>query len=215
MIASTVATRPAVGVAWTCKCVAAELRELRLRPSVQAGADGTWREHATLGNVAPAGTLFDVDVPDGFRYRPDFISIHEEAELVDNTARVEFAPFEMRGVVARRRVAFFGRSYDAGSPGETPPLPDFLLPLREKVAHWANVDADAFAMALINDTLLVRRSAGTATHRSTTSWPASRYCPRVECGYVRTCAPAHVRSRRAVVAPRRMRSCSRVARPIS
>lgn len=108
-------------------------------------------EHATLGNVAPAGTLFDVDVPDGFRYRPDFISIDEEAELVDNTARVEFAPFEMRGVVARRRVAFFGRSYDAGSPGETPPLPDFLLPLREKVAHWANVDADAFAMALINE----------------------------------------------------------------
>ena len=55
----------------------------------------------------------------------------------------------MRGVVARRRVAFFGASYDAGRT-DTPPIPDFLLPLRARIAAWAGLDPAAFAMALIN-----------------------------------------------------------------
>lgn len=95
-------------------------------------------------------SLFDSDVPDGFVYRPDFISSDEEAQLVNAIAQVEFSGFEMRGVVARRRVAFFGSSYDAGR-AQTLPLPGFLLPLREGAAAFARVDADAFAMALINE----------------------------------------------------------------
>ena len=31
------------------------------------------------------------------------------------------------------------------------PLPAFLLPLRATIAQWAGVEADAFAMALINE----------------------------------------------------------------
>jgi hypothetical protein len=116
--------------------------------------------------VAPVGSLFDVDVPDGFRYCLDFISIDEEAELVDNIARVEFSLFEMRGVAARRRVAFFGRSYDAGSPGATPPLPDFLLPLREKAAHWADLDAEAFVPDAVTSLPAPRRTYGAATRPS-------------------------------------------------
>jgi len=54
----------------------------------------------------------------------------------------------MRGVVARRRVTFFGQSYDRVTAG---PLPTFLLPLRTRVAQWAGIDAEAFAMALINE----------------------------------------------------------------
>ena len=94
--------------------------------------------------------LFDVDLPDGFRYLDDFITVEEEGALAAEISRVEFSTFEMRGVVARRRVAFFGHSYDSGR-ASTPPMPSFLLPLREKIATWANVDADAFAMALINE----------------------------------------------------------------
>jgi alkylated DNA repair dioxygenase AlkB len=89
-------------------------------------------------------------VPDGFEYRSDFISADEEASLAGEIARVEFSNFEMRGVVARRRVAFFGRSYDAGGI-VTRPLPLFLMSLRERFAAWAGVPADAFAMALINE----------------------------------------------------------------
>src|SRR5436305_14704397 len=56
----------------------------------------------------------------------------------------------MRGVVAPRRVAFFGRSYDSGS-AVVLPVPVFLEPLRERAAAWAGVDVDALAMALINE----------------------------------------------------------------
>jgi alkylated DNA repair dioxygenase AlkB len=94
--------------------------------------------------------LFDPDVPDGFLYRNDFITVHEEALLAGEIARLEFSSFEMRGVVARRRVAFFGQSYDSGG-GPVSPMPAFLEALRDRVAAWANVDPPAFAMALINE----------------------------------------------------------------
>jgi alkylated DNA repair dioxygenase AlkB len=97
-----------------------------------------------------AGSLFDARVPDGFEYQPDFITNDEEAWLAGEMRRVEFTTFEMRGVVARRRVAFFGRSYDAAQT-LTLPLPAFLMPLREKVAAWAGLKPSAFAMALINE----------------------------------------------------------------
>jgi alkylated DNA repair dioxygenase AlkB len=100
---------------------------------------------------AEAGFLFELDVPEGFRYRDGFITAEEEASLAAEIARVEFSNFEMRGVVARRRVAFFGRSYDAGSAKITPPIPPFLTPLRERIAAWAQVEPQAFAMALINE----------------------------------------------------------------
>ena len=96
------------------------------------------------------GLLFDADVPRGFHYRNEFISRDDEAFLAGEIARLEFSPFEMRGVVARRRVAFFGQTYDSGS-ASTPPLPPFLMPLRDKVAAWAGVKGDAFAMALVNE----------------------------------------------------------------
>jgi alkylated DNA repair dioxygenase AlkB len=94
--------------------------------------------------------LFDANLPPGFDYRDNFITSAEETSLAAEIARVDFSTFEMRGVVARRRVAFFGRTYDAGA-AVTRPLPPFLLPLRDSVASWAGVDADAFAMALINE----------------------------------------------------------------
>jgi hypothetical protein len=99
---------------------------------------------------APRGPLFDVDVPSGFQYRRDFITAEDEELLAAEIARLEFSTFEMRGVIARRRVAFFGSSYDAGGAAVSP-LPAFLMPLREKVAAWGGVAAAAFAMALINE----------------------------------------------------------------
>jgi alkylated DNA repair dioxygenase AlkB len=85
--------------------------------------------------------------PPGFQYRDHFITGAEKRTLLDAIATVTFSAFEMRGVVARRRVAFFGHSYDRG---EALPFPDFLVPLRDCVGLWAGVEAQALAMALIN-----------------------------------------------------------------
>lgn len=95
-----------------------------------------------------AGGLFEHDLPPGFHYRADFITDADERVLLDAIADVAFSDFAMRGVVARRRVAFLGQSYDGVTAG---PLPAFLLPLRANIAQWAGVDAEAFAMALINE----------------------------------------------------------------
>jgi hypothetical protein len=95
-------------------------------------------------------SLFGADLPEGFHYRPEFISPDDEASLAVAIRAVEFSTFEMRGVAARRRVAFFGASYGAG-PVISPELPDFLLPLRDRVAAWARIDPGAFAMVLINE----------------------------------------------------------------
>ena len=103
-----------------------------------------------MGNWIMSGSprLFESHLPRGFNYRENFVTEADELVLLNAIAAVAFSDFEMRGVVARRRVAFFGQSYDR-RPSE--PLPAFLLPLRATVAQWAGVDADAFAMALINE----------------------------------------------------------------
>ena len=92
--------------------------------------------------------LFAPDLPDGFEYRDDFITADEERALAGAIEQIEFDTFEMRGVVAKRRVAFYGQSYDEG-PAR--PIPEFLFPLRKRSAAWAGVAPDAFAMALINE----------------------------------------------------------------
>lgn len=97
-----------------------------------------------------ASSLFDPDLPSGFHYRDDFISADEERSLTGDIDRIEFDTFQMRGVVAKRRVAFYGMSYDERSYPERP-IPDFLLPLRARLAEWAGVAADDFVMALINE----------------------------------------------------------------
>jgi alkylated DNA repair dioxygenase AlkB len=98
--------------------------------------------------MAGSPSLFEHELPPGLHYRDDFITEAEERALLDAIAGIVFSDFEMRGVVARRRVAFFGQSYDRMTAG---PFPSFLLPLRASVARWAGVEADAFAMALINE----------------------------------------------------------------
>src|SRR4051794_13929888 len=98
--------------------------------------------------MAKAPGLFGLDVPTGFQYREEFLTVADEQVLAHAVTGVAFSDFEMRGVVARRRVAFFGQSYDQAAVG---PLPGFLLPLRARIAAWAAVDPEAFAMALINE----------------------------------------------------------------
>src|SRR3982751_4082523 len=101
-----------------------------------------------MGQVS--GSLFEATLPAGFHYRDTFIDTDEETQLASEIAHVRFSVFEMRGVVARRRVAFFGRSYESGAV-PSPAIPPFLFSLRDKLAAWAELDPERFAMALINE----------------------------------------------------------------
>jgi alkylated DNA repair protein (DNA oxidative demethylase) len=91
--------------------------------------------------------------PSGFLYYPDVLSTAEEADLARQVREIAFSAVEMRGQVARRRTAHFGWVYGYESwritPG--PPLPDFLLPLRERVALLAAVAAATLAEVLVTE----------------------------------------------------------------
>jgi len=102
-----------------------------------------------LKTVTAELSLFEPDLPAGFAYRDDFITSDEEAGLAADISALEFSNFEMRGAIARRRVAFFGHSYSSAE--KSPPVPEFLLPLRRRVGEYAQTAPEAFAMVLINE----------------------------------------------------------------
>ena len=103
--------------------------------------------------LGPMAMLFPEagDLPEGFVYYDEIISTAEESALLDGVRALAFGEVRMRGQVARRRTIHFGWTYGYESwrvePG--PPLPDFLLGLRARVAPLAAVDAEALAEVLV------------------------------------------------------------------
>ena len=97
--------------------------------------------------------LFSPTIPDGFVYRPEFISSTEERELVAAIQQLPFEEIRMRGVIAKRRTVQFGRHYgfESFTLTDAPPIPAFLLPLRERVGQFAGCDAAAFEEALVTE----------------------------------------------------------------
>lgn len=101
-------------------------------------------------------TLFDTStqMPNGFVYRPDFITLEEEAELI---AWFQDLPFEtMRtdeGYESKRRHIGFGWEYDFLSQKMKPgaPLPPFLQPFARRIAKWVDIPAKRVVEALISE----------------------------------------------------------------
>jgi alkylated DNA repair dioxygenase AlkB len=98
--------------------------------------------------------LFDLPVgPEGLAYREDLITEQEERDLLGRLAALPFEPFQFQGFEGRRQVVSFGLRYDFNGPGliDAPPLPDWLLPLRDRAAAFAGLPGEAFAHVLINE----------------------------------------------------------------
>ncbi|RPI24655.1 MAG: alpha-ketoglutarate-dependent dioxygenase AlkB [Acidobacteria bacterium] len=93
------------------------------------------------------------DLPEGFVYQPDFMTADEEKALLADIARLEFSTLTMHGVTARRRVIHYGWLYGYESfkitPG--PPIPEFLLPIRERAARTVEVQPDELGEALLTE----------------------------------------------------------------
>jgi alkylated DNA repair dioxygenase AlkB len=95
----------------------------------------------------------DTNLPAGLRYQPELISPAEEARLLEEIAGLPFKPFEFHGYLGKRRVVPFGWRYDnsARSVGEAAPIPDFLLPLRERAAAFAEIPAAELRQAMVTE----------------------------------------------------------------
>jgi alkylated DNA repair dioxygenase AlkB len=89
--------------------------------------------------------------PDGFAYRPAVLSPAEEADVRGRLSGLAYAPFTMRGFVAKRVVASFGvrYAYDARELGPAPPIPPFLAALRARLAPLAGLAPEALAMVSV------------------------------------------------------------------
>lgn len=92
-------------------------------------------------------------LPSGFEYRADFIDRTEEAALVAAIETLDLAPYEFRGVQARRRVISFGfqHDYQTRRLERASELPAFLSSLRAKAASFARLPVDDFAQALVSE----------------------------------------------------------------
>lgn len=102
--------------------------------------------------------------PAGFRYQADLIAPDEEADLVARLGELPFEPFLFRGYEGRRRVISFGLKYDFSGQAlvQATPMPDWLLPIRDRAAALAGLSGDAFAHVLINE---YREGAPIGWHR--------------------------------------------------
>lgn len=91
------------------------------------------------------------ELPQGFAYTPDFISTQEEQELLVHLGTLPFRPAKYYEFTAKREVVSFGfgYSFDQSALIKAPPIPEFLLPLRERIAGISHRDASRFEQVSI------------------------------------------------------------------
>jgi alkylated DNA repair dioxygenase AlkB len=87
----------------------------------------------------------------GYFHEEDFLSAAEEAGLVEQIRRLPLAQAEYKQFHAKRRVLSYGGRYDFSAQrlNDAEPIPEFLEPLRERIARWASRSATSFSHALI------------------------------------------------------------------
>jgi alkylated DNA repair protein (DNA oxidative demethylase) len=95
--------------------------------------------------------LFDEPLIHGLKYCEGLISDREERQLLDHMMSLELAPFRFHGWLGTRKTQSFGWRYDFDDASFRPtdPLPDWLLPLREKAAAFAGLTPDEFVHVLL------------------------------------------------------------------
>jgi DNA oxidative demethylase len=99
----------------------------------------------------PPRLFGDAPLPEGLRLEAGFLSADEEAALLGQFATVEFRDITMRGIKARRRVIQYGwhYSFESFKMTQAAPIPDFLLPVRDRAAAFATLEAEQLSEGLI------------------------------------------------------------------
>jgi alkylated DNA repair dioxygenase AlkB len=93
------------------------------------------------------------ELPEGLRYAADAISREEELALLHEIPALPFTEFEFQGFLGKRRVVSFGWRYDfnGGGLGKASEIPEFLLRVRQRAAHFAGLEPTALEHALVTE----------------------------------------------------------------
>jgi len=91
------------------------------------------------------------DLPDGFSYYPDFLDRAAERALLDALRALPFAAAQYKEWTAKRRIVSYGGRYDFSQSELLPagPIPEFLEPLRIRLAQRTGLPAHDFTHALV------------------------------------------------------------------
>jgi alkylated DNA repair dioxygenase AlkB len=102
--------------------------------------------------VGRQGDLFAAP-PDGLVHRSDFLTPDDERALLAEIARLPFAEARYKAFTAKRRIVSFGAGYDfeRNDLAAAPPLPPFLLALRERAAAFAGVPAERLSQSTVTE----------------------------------------------------------------
>ena len=113
-------------------------------------------------NAMPArqSALFDIadptpSAPEGFAYRPDFLSPDEEARLAAWLSTQPFEAFQFHGYEGKRRVISFGWKYDFSRSHliQADGMPEELLAVRERAGAFVGLDGEHLQQCLVNEYL--------------------------------------------------------------
>jgi alkylated DNA repair dioxygenase AlkB len=96
--------------------------------------------------LEPQGSL-----PEGFIYEPEFLSHEEEIFLLRTAESLPLQEAQYREWQAKRRIVSYGGRYDFThrALNEAPRIPDFLMPLRDRIAGWAGIDPESIHHAVV------------------------------------------------------------------
>lgn len=96
-------------------------------------------------------------LPHGLVYRPQFLSVAEEAALLDGMAPLPFREARFQQYVARRRVVHFqgeddsAEAYDDGEAFSSGPAPPCLVALQQRIAMTFGISRSAFVHTLVSE----------------------------------------------------------------
>lgn len=94
------------------------------------------------------------ELPEGFLYRDEFLSEPEEAGLLRMFRGLDFTAYDYHGYQAKRRIVRYGVNYEINlrETNETaPPIPEFLIGIRERAAEFAGVPAADLVQAMVSE----------------------------------------------------------------
>jgi len=132
---------------------------------------------------------FGTPVLPGLSSRDDLVTRAEEQALIERIDGTSLSPFRFQGWTGKRLTSSYGWSYDfdAGRLQRGDPMPDWLLPIRDRAAVFAGLRADDLVHALL---IRYDPGAGIGWHKDR---PAFEHVVGISLG-----APSTMRFRRRV-----------------